>query len=130
MLERPRFRADADGGRAGPREPLYDRTADPDRSGRALRSYRSVVTLLLLSACGGPAAPDPCALLAAKTPGPLAAERASAGDDPLKVGQLYFEEGRRTSDAGFYTLAEAAATCALERDPESVPAQRLRLDTW
>jgi tetratricopeptide (TPR) repeat protein len=46
------------------------------------------------------------------------------------VGQLYFEEGRRTSDAGFYTLAESAATCALERDPESVPAQRLRLDTW
>jgi len=74
-------------------------------------------------------APDPCALLSAKAPGPLAEERAKTAD-PLALAKLFVREAHQTADPGFYTLAEAATTCALSRKPEDLDARRTRAFVW
>lgn len=68
-----------------------------------------------------PRRPGPCDLLAVEAPGPLMAERA-ATQDPLAKAEIFGREARLTGDGGFRTLAEAAASCALERDPEDPSA--------
>lgn len=85
--------------------------------------------------CGEPpppvaAPPDACVILRAPISGPLAAERTAAGDAPLALANLFVREARLTADAGFYTLAETALTCALARAPDDLEAQRLRAHVW
>ncbi len=72
-----------------------------------------------------PARPGPCALLGARIPGPLSAEREAAGGDPLAQANLFLREAQLTGDAGFHTLAESAAACALERAPADLEVQFL-----
>lgn len=85
--------------------------------------------LATLIACGEPASPPgppgPCDIVAAETPGPASAERAAHRDQPARVAELFLNEGYETGDAGFYTLAAAAAACALERDPADLDAANL-----
>ncbi len=92
---------------------------------------------LLLAACDGPDArsdrgraatreTDPCLILRFSAPGPLAADRAAAGDDARAVAELFVREARLAGDPGFYTLAEQAVGCGLSRAPDD--AALLRLD--
>lgn len=74
-------------------------------------------------------APDPCALMSAKAPGPLADERAKT-TDPLALAKIFVREAHQTADPGFYTLAEAATSCALSRKPEDLEARRTRAFVW
>ncbi len=83
---------------------------------------------LLLFGCAPPApAPafGPCTLVEAPAAGPLAAERA-ATQEPIALARLFIQEARLTSDAGFYTLAEAALDCHLQTAPTDREAIRLR----
>lgn len=87
--------------------------------------------LALLLACTPPEAPPapagppgPCEIAAAPAGGPLSAE--AAGLAPVALASLRIREARLTGDPGFYTLAQAAADCALERDPADVAARRAR----
>lgn len=84
--------------------------------------------LLALLGCNTPTPPvvqDPCALLQLSVPGPRASERAAAGDDALTIARLHVREARETGDPGFYTLADQALTCALQRRPDDLEAARL-----
>jgi tetratricopeptide (TPR) repeat protein len=77
-----------------------------------------------------PQAPDPCDVAggapgAAVAPGPLQSERQAVGDDALALARLHVKEARLTSDPGFYTLAESALRCRLERAPDDREARRL-----
>lgn len=76
------------------------------------------------------APPDACLMLRAPVAGPLATQRASAGDTPLALANLFVREARLTGDAGFYTLADTALTCALTRSPDEVEARRLQAHVW
>ena len=69
-----------------------------------------------------PGGPDPCKLLDASTPGPLEAERRAAQGDPVAQAALFHREASSTGDSGFRLLAEAAAACALRRDPDDAEA--------
>jgi tetratricopeptide (TPR) repeat protein len=68
---------------------------------------------------------DPCTLLRAPAPGPMAEARAQTSA-PLALAQLFVKEARLTGDAGFYTLADSAIDCALVGAPEDREARRLR----
>ena len=105
-------------------------------NGRSLRPWGALLAGLLAlvaPACSQPEAqvkaPDPCALIAARTPGPLADER-SKTTDPLALAKLFVREAHQTADPGFYTLAEAATTCALSRKPDDLEARRTRAFVW
>lgn len=84
--------------------------------------------MLLLFACStAPVSPPgPCSIMAAPASGPLSAERAQVAADPLALARLHIREARITGDAGFYTLAETALDCGLERDPAGVETRELR----
>jgi tetratricopeptide (TPR) repeat protein len=88
-----------------------------------------VLALLSWLACAAPEenaprAPDPCTIVRAPAPGPRAAEIARAIDNPLEIARLRIEEGHLTADPGFYSLAEQAARCALQRSPGDPEARR------
>ncbi len=72
-----------------------------------------------------PAPVDPCAVALAPAAGPLSA--GAAGLSPVEIAELRIREARMTGDAGFYSLAEAAAACALRRDPADARAARARV---
>lgn len=87
--------------------------------------FPSLCVVSLLFACEAPPAPGPpgpCAIAAAEAPGPLSAERSKNIEKPAIVAELFLQEGLKTGDSGFYTLAAAAAACALERDPTDLDA--------
>lgn len=65
--------------------------------------------------------------MAAPAPGPLAADRERHADDPFAIAETFIREARISGDPGFYTLAESAADCALERTPAHAAAQELRI---
>ncbi len=88
--------------------------------------------LALLLACGevppppvvsGP--PGPCEISAAPAAGPLSAD--AVGLAPVALAELRIREARLTGDPGFYTLAQAAADCALAADPADLRATRARI---
>ncbi len=87
-----------------------------------------MIALWVSLACAPPRevarAPDSCAIARAPAPGPRAAEIARAIDDPVEVARLRIEEGHLTADPGFYSLAEEAARCALQRAPGDPEARR------
>jgi tetratricopeptide (TPR) repeat protein len=64
-------------------------------------------------------------LATAPTEGPL--EDKAPGLAPELLAELRIREARMTGDPGFYTLADAAAQCALARDPGDLAAQRARV---
>lgn len=74
--------------------------------------------------------PSPCAIATAPSPGPNAAERAAKKGDPTALAWLFLDEAWQTGDAGFYTLAEAAAGCALSLSPGAVEARRARASVY
>lgn len=85
--------------------------------------------MLLLLACAAPPPPPPpdaCARMAVLAPGPRLAERQKHPADPLALATVYIAEARQTGDTGFYTLADDAITCALDRDPGNADATRLQ----
>lgn len=87
-----------------------------------------MIVALLWLGCTEPAPPSPfgpCTLVKAPAAGPLAAERAAA-PEPLSLARLFIQEARLTSDAGFYTLAEAALDCHLQSSTADREALRLR----
>ncbi len=88
--------------------------------------------LLSLLACTSapPPVPEPetsdaCAAAFAPAPGPLAAE-AAATTDAYALAQLRLREARLSGDPGFYTLADAALSCAAERSPDDPEVTALR----
>lgn len=84
--------------------------------------------LASLLGCGGspppPPPPEACQVLAAPTPGPLA-ERRAAALDPAQKAWIFIEEGRRTGDPGFFTLADMARVCAFAQGGETEETRRL-----
>lgn len=90
--------------------------------------------LSLLAACSPPPAPPPppgppdaCTIMRTPAPGPRAAQVLKSLDHPLDVANERIEEARLTGDPGFYTLAEQAIDCQLERTPDDPAALRLRV---
>lgn len=63
--------------------------------------------------------------MAVLAPGPRSADRART-KVPLELATIFVDEARQTGDSGFYTLADDALSCALERDPGDRDATRLR----
>ena len=64
--------------------------------------------------------------MAVLAPGPRLAERQKNHADPLALATVYIAEARQTGDTGFYTLADDAISCALDRDPDNADATRLQ----
>jgi tetratricopeptide (TPR) repeat protein len=90
---------------------------------------------LLLAACAAPppavpAPPDTCVMYQAPAKGPMEVERRTAGDKPVAVAELFIREARISGDAGFYTLADTALSCALARKPDDAAARRLQAHVW
>jgi Tfp pilus assembly protein PilF len=91
-----------------------------------------VILLALLAACATPpepTAPDACTVMSVPTPGPLQKEREKT-TDPLARARLLIREARLAGDPGFYTLAETALDCALERKPDDPEALSLRAHVY
>jgi hypothetical protein len=79
---------------------------------------RSALVALIVACAptAAPPKPDACAIARAPAGGPLQAE-VEAATTPLAVARLRVDEGRRTSDDGFYALAEQALRCAAASAP-------------
>lgn len=88
-----------------------------------------VATLSLLG-CRPVADSPACRVMAAPAPGPLSAARAQAHRRPLRVVELFMEEGFQTGDAGFYLLAEQALQCAEDSGHSGLAVDRLRAELF